>query len=68
MTFSTGTGQVYVPIALPLNEAQAAFNACRATFQQLTEMGIAADHPALARAMYKIAKAMDKATGQEYED
>lgn len=52
---------VWVPVALPYEEARAALNACRATFMQLTAMGEAAQAPELARAMVKIAQACDKA-------
>lgn len=52
---------VWVPIALPEDEARAAFNACRAVFAQLTALGEAAQAPELARAMYKIAQACDRA-------
>jgi hypothetical protein len=52
---------VFVPIALAEDEARAAFNACRATFAQLTAMGEAAALPELARAMYHIGAAIDKA-------
>lgn len=60
----TSSVPVFVPIALPEDEALAAFNACRAVFQQLTALGKAAsDGAELARAMYKMGEALDKARG-----
>jgi hypothetical protein len=61
MAPETQAKPLYVPIALPYDEARAALNACRATFMQLTAMGEAAKAPELARAMYAIAQACDKA-------
>jgi hypothetical protein len=60
---SSPPSPVFVPIALPLDEAMAAFNACRAVFAQLTVAGKAGEAPALARAMYGLGKAIDERTG-----
>lgn len=55
---------IYVPVALPLAEARALFGAARATFAQLTVFEQAADHGGdLARGMYTLAEAIDRATG-----
>lgn len=57
---------VFVPVALPLDEARALFNAARATFQQLTVLGQAVEHGGeLARGMMRLATAIDERTGAE---
>lgn len=52
---------VWVPIALPEDEARATLNALRAVFTQLTTLGKASEAPELARAMMRVAEACDKA-------
>jgi len=54
---------IFVPVAYPIAEAEAMFNASRAVFAQLTGIGQAAS-PAgrdLARGMVLTAEAIDKA-------
>lgn len=68
---------VYVPIALPLREAQATFQALRVAFDQLTIGGImppdfsAAEKQQIqgvyARAMVAVGEAIDKVTGASDE-
>jgi len=64
----------FVPMALKLDEAEAAFQACRVAFGQLTSAQSLGDSLAAqakevqgsyARAMYQIGKAIDKARGEE---
>lgn len=54
-----------MPIALPEDEARAAFNAMRSVFATLTHLGKASEAPELARAMYATAKAIDKAVARD---
>jgi hypothetical protein len=53
--------RLWVPIALPEDEAIAALNAMRSVFDCLTVLGRASEKPELARAMYATALAIDKA-------
>jgi hypothetical protein len=53
--------RVWVPIALPEDEARAAVNAMRTVFASLTALGKASEAPELARAMYATARALDRA-------
>jgi hypothetical protein len=61
---------IFVPIALSLAEAEAAFNACRTVFASLTAMGAATSGLGvdLGRAMYVVAQATDKARRQAGRD
>lgn len=60
---------IFVPVALPLDEAQALFNAARATFQALTQLGKAgSDGGELARGMMRLAEAIDERTGQVVDE
>lgn len=52
---------LWVPIALPEDEARATFNALRAVFAQLTMAGKAAEAPEISRAMLKVGEALDRA-------
>lgn len=53
---------VWVPIALPEDEAHATLGAVRYAFHQATTMGLPQEtQGALARAMMKVAEACDKA-------
>lgn len=66
MTDETASVQVpvFVPVALPLDEARALFNAAGSTFHALTQLGQAAEHGGeLARGMLRLAEAIDERTG-----
>jgi hypothetical protein len=53
---------IFVPIALPLNEARATLGAVRYAFHQATTLGLPVEmRGELARAMVTIAHACDKA-------
>jgi hypothetical protein len=57
---------VFVPVALPLDEARALFNAARATFATLTQLGQAGEHGGeLARGMMRLATAIDEKLEQQ---
>lgn len=56
---------IFVPVALPLDEAQALFNAARSVFGSLNILGKAGtDGGELARGMMRLAEAIDDRTGQ----
>jgi hypothetical protein len=52
---------IWVPIALPEDEARATFNALRSIFASLTAMGEIEASAPVARAMYAVGKACDEA-------
>ncbi len=60
---------IFVPVALPLDEAQALFNAARSVFASLTVLGQAAEHGGeLARGMMRLATAIDERVGTDTSD
>lgn len=62
MTLPRQGKPIWVPVALPLEEARATLGAVRYAFHQATTLGLPQDTQAqLARAMMKIAEACDKA-------
>lgn len=63
------THPVFVPVALPLDEARALFGAARSVFASLTALGEVAEHGGeLARGMYRLAQAIDERMDQIPED